>query len=140
MKNKKAWLYLGLAVVILGGVFYYALPKATLVYMTRASRAGAVSDQESYVLGEKLLCQANGEDKCRVNVFLADSNGLAVPDKEVVLRVGEGVQVTAVNKLSDKLGKASFDLTSKTERQYQVAADVEGKRLSRTVTVTFKNQ
>jgi len=137
MKNKKGIVLVVLFLVVLGGVFYYALPKMTVGFMTRASRVGDVDNQMSYVIGEKLLCKADGVDKCAVDVFLADREGLPVMGKKVNLDGIDGVK--ALNDVSDKLGQASFELVSVIEGQYQISAMVEGKKLSRTVTITFKN-
>ena len=137
MKNKKGIVFVLLFLAVLGGVFYYALPKMTVGFMTRASRVGDVDNQMSYVIGEKLLCKADGLDKCAVDVFLADREGLPVMGKKVNLA---GInEINALNDTSDKLGKTSFELVSDTEGQYQISASVEGKKLSRTVTITFKN-
>jgi hypothetical protein len=137
MKNKKAFIRNAVFVLLVGGLFAWALPRVTLTYMTRASRVGDVENQTSYVIGEKILCKADGIDKCRVNVFAADGEGLAVQGKKVLLSGLDDIKT--VNNETDKFGKASFDLSSKKEGQYQISATVDGKKLSKTVTVTFKN-
>lgn len=137
MKNKKGVLFLVLFLAVLGGGFYYALPKMTVNYLTRASRVGSVSSNMSYVIGEKLLCKADGIDKCTVDVFIADDEGLPIMDKKISLKGIETVK--AINDVTDKLGKASFELVSSKEGQYQIFATVEGKTLSRSVTITFRN-
>lgn len=137
MKNKKGLMYFVLFLIVLGGVFYYALPKMTVSILTRASRVGDVSSNMSYVIGEKLLCKADGVDKCVVDVFIADDEGLPIVGKKISLK---GIDtVKALNDVTDKLGKASFELVSSKEGQYQVFAMVEGKTLSRSVTITFRN-
>ena len=137
MKNKKGLMYFVLFLIVLGGVFYYALPKMTVSILTRASRVGDVSSNMSYVIGEKLLCKADGVDKCVVDVFIADDEGLPVVGKKISLK---GIDtVKALNDVTDKLGKASFELVSNKEGQYQIFAMVEGETLSRSVTITFRN-
>lgn len=137
MKNKKGLLYFVLFLSVLGGVFYYALPRMTVNILTRASRVGDVSSNMSYVIGEKLLCKADGLDKCIVDVFIADDEGLPVLGKKISLKGIDNVK--AIVDVTDKLGKASFELVSSVEGQYQIFAVVEGKTLSRSVTITFRN-
>jgi len=137
MKNKKGLMYVAFFMVVLGGVFYYALPKMTVSFMTRASRVGDVDNQTSYVIGEKLLCKADGKDECGVDVFVADKDGLAVQDKKVSLTGADFIR--AKSEVTDKYGQAKFGIVSKTEGQYQLTATVDGIKLARTVTITFKN-
>lgn len=137
MKNKKGIVYLVLFLAVLGGGFYYALPKMTVNILTRASRVGEMDNQMSYVIGEKLLCKADGIDKCIVDVFIADNEGLPIMGKRISLKGIETVK--AINEVTDKLGKASFEVVSSSEGQYQIFAMVEGKALSRSVTITFRN-
>lgn len=138
MKNKSLLIKVAVFVLIVGGLFAWALPRMTVTYMTRASRVGEVENQMSYVIGEKILCKADGIDVCRVNVFAADADGLAVQGKKVVLSGLEAIKAVKGNE-TNEFGKVAFDLSSSKEGQYQISATVDGKRLSKTVTVTFKN-
>ncbi len=47
--------------------------------------------------------------------------------------------IEAVNALSDKNGKVSFELTSTTEGQFKINAMYGGSQLPQTIVVTFRN-
>lgn len=131
---------------ILGGIFLAAvlvlflsitvIPKA-LVSLTRASGSGSVSVSSSYVLGQKILAKADGEDKCYVVVFLLDKNGRGVAGKSAELEGMSGI--TKLNDLSDEKGQITFEMASATEGQFKLTANYSGVDLPQTVTVTFRN-
>jgi len=128
--------------VVLGAGFVYfsatSLVPKILVTMTKAAPATKVSLSNSYVLGAKILCKADGIDKCAVNVFLSDADGRPVPGKGVLLSA-EGADVTPQNAQTDQMGKAGFTLVSKVEGQVEVKALVGGVKMEKAVTVTFRN-
>lgn len=138
---KKGYVWLGVGLVALAGVYYLAwqaLPRA-LVTMTKGTPGLYVSIKDSYVIGEKILARADGKDKCIVNVFLVDNRGRAVPSKSVVLSGMEGLtEAGGGTATTDNDGKASFELTSTKEGQFRVTAMVEGVPLPGGVTVTFR--
>jgi len=128
-------------VVVLGAGFTYFsatsfVPKM-LVTLTKAAPATKVSFGSSYMLGSKILCKADGLDRCNVNVFLSDAESHPVPGKEVSL-LAEGAKVSTLEGKSDQLGKVSFDLTSEVEGQVKVVALVDGVPMEKTVVVTFR--
>lgn len=130
---------------ILGGIFVAAalvlflattiIPQA-LVNLSQASSSGSVSVSSSYVLGQKLLAIADGEDTCVVNVFLLDKNGRGVAGKSVELEGMGGI--TKLNDLSDEKGQISFEMVSAIEGQFKLSANYSGVDLPQTVTVTFR--
>ena len=104
------------------------------------SQAGVgvrVSLADSYVIGERILARADGEDKCLVNVFLMDEAGRPVPGKTVswvgMEDMGENSGVT------DKNGRVSLELVSDKEGQFKIEAMAEGVGLPQGVTVTFRD-
>lgn len=126
-----------LSMVALSLVFVYYLaavqvPKI-LISTTKASVAKRLSVSDSYVIGEKILAKADGEDKCLVNVFLLDEDGKGISGKGVDL-VGMK-DIKAKNNLSDKDGKIGFEIISKEEGQFRV----ESPMLNKGVTLTFRN-
>jgi len=130
---------LGVVAVSVVGIYYLAssvIPRA-LITATKASVGVTVSLADSYVIGEKILARADGEDKCRVNVFLMDREGRAVPGKEVEMTGMEGI--VTEKAISDTNGKVSFEMSSNKEGQYDLKAMVGGAEMSRGVTVTFRN-
>lgn len=111
------------------------IPKA-LVSLTRASSSEVVSVPNSYLLGQKILAKADGEDKCLVVVFLLDKSGRGVAGKSVEL---EGMDnITKLNSVSDEKGQVTFDMTSAKEGQFKLTANYSGVNLPQTVTVTFR--
>ena len=127
--------------VVLGAGFVYfsatSLVPKILVTMTKAAPATKVSFGNSYMLGSKVLCKADGVDNCVVNVFLSGVDSRPVSGKTVSL-LAEGVEVSPVSSRTDQVGKASFALTSKIEGQVKVTASVDGVPMERTVAVTFR--
>ena len=147
MEKKKSLNIKARPILITGGVvggllllFFLAnsvIPKA-LVTLTRASSSGQVVVNGSYLLGEKILARADGEDANKINVFLLDKNGKPVQGKSVDL-TGMTSGVKQINDLSDATGKVSFSLTSTTEGQYKINANYNGQELPQTIVVTFRN-
>lgn len=140
MENKKklpvkmGLIVLGLAIT--GYLSVFMVPRM-LVTMSKAAPATKVSISSSYVLGEKMLAKADGDDKCVVNVFVLDSSGKGVIGKSVVLEGIKDIKPDVSKTNSD--GKVTFKLGSTTEGQFPITAMVEGVALPRTVTVTFRN-
>jgi len=121
----------GIALVFYLGSF--VVPRVLLTLASRASSAQKVSVKNSFLLGEKIMAKADGEDKCVVNVFVLDANGEGI--------LGRRVQLSGLGSLdavSDNLGKATFELTSKIAKQYELAASVNGAPLGKTMKVTFR--
>ena len=140
MKIKRAWLLKGgIALLALAVMFFLAVKVVPNVLVT-VSRAGVgtrVSLADSYVIGERLLARADGEDKCRVNVFLMDEQGRSVPGKKVVLTGMIGILED--EGISDKNGKVSYEMVSEKEGQFELRAVIEGVEIPQRVTVTFRN-
>lgn len=130
---------LGVATGVAG--MYFAATRLVpnvLVTLTQAEPEKIVSMADSLVLGEKILARADGTDTNVVNVFVLNTDLQGVADKQVFLSSSGGLIDEAV-KLTDKDGKASFEIRSEVEGQFEVSAAVEGAPLSRGVTVTFRN-
>jgi len=111
----------------------FVVPRA-LTTLSRANSVAKVSIKNSFLIGEKIMAKADGVEKCIVNVFVLDADGKGVVGKQVQLS-GLG----SFSKVSDNLGKASFELTSTIAKQYELTASVNGVLLGNTVTVTFRN-
>jgi hypothetical protein len=133
--KKKAIIAGGIFLASMLLVFYlgsFVVPKA-LITLTKASGSAKVSGKNSFLLGEKILARADGEDKCVVNVFVLDADGKGMANKQVQLSgLGEMVGMT------NSLGKASFELTSRVAKQYELMASINGEVLGKTLKVTFR--
>ena len=135
----KTVVWLGVSLFSLVAVYYLAssvIPRV-LVSVSQAGVGVRVSLADSYVIGERILARADGEDKCLVNAFLMDEEGRPVPGKMVgwvgMENMGESSGVT------DKNGRVSLELVSDKEGQFKIEAMVEGIGLPQGVTVTFRD-
>lgn len=136
--NKSLIVTMSGAFLIIVFILYLAtsvLPK-TLVVLTRASFSEKVVTSNSYLIGEKILAKADGEDSCVVSVFLLDKNSKAVKGKNVEL---VGIENVTPSGVSDNDGKITFKLTSVEEKQYRINANYSGQQLPQTIVVTFRN-
>jgi len=108
-----------------------------LVTLTKAAASDSIVVANSYLIGQKILAKADGEDTAVVNVFLLDKNGRGVAGKGAELIGIDNVKV--VNEASDSDGKVTFQITSKTEGQFKVNAVAGTQQLPQTITLTFRN-
>lgn len=137
-KNKSLIVTMGGALLVIVFILFLAisvLPK-TLVTLSRASFSDRVEVSNSYLIGEKILAKADGEDNCIVSVFLLDKNGKAVKGKNVELT---GMDNIPASTPSDNDGKITFRLTSVEEKQYSIRASYSGQTLTQTIVLTFRN-
>jgi len=128
------------------GLFFtakYLLPRA-LVYLTQAAKPSKYSLSNSYLFGAPLSAVADGQTKIRVSAFLLNDEGRGVPEKQISLDVvpkGEtsgSPQVKDVQPVTDKFGKAVFEVSSTFSGQYVATGVVDGMEIPQTVTLTFK--
>lgn len=136
--NGKLALVIGGVILSLGVIYFvaaYAVPRV-LVTMTKAAPAVKVSFTQSKIIGGKILAAADGEDKCRVNVFVMDESGRAVVGKAVALSGMETIEPSS--GVSNASGLVSFEMTSKEAGQFELMATVEGLPLPKGVRVTFR--
>jgi hypothetical protein len=137
--KKKKYVTLGLVSLGLVAIYFMAafvVPRM-FVTLTKAAPATRVSVADSYILGQRILARADGKDKCLINVFILDKSGKGVQGKRVVLEGVEGIN--AIKDMTGSDGKASFEITSVEEGQYNITAMVEGIPLTKQVRVTFRN-
>lgn len=138
LKNKSFILTFGVVLLAIIFILYLAtsvIPK-TLVTLSRASFSDKVVVSNSYLIGEKILAKADGEDNCIISVFLLDKNSKAVKGKNVELT---GMDNIVPGRVSNDDGKVTFNLTSTVEGQYQINANYSGQPLPQTIVVTFRN-
>ncbi len=120
----------GLALLVYLGT---SLVPRALVTLTKAGSAQKVSIKNSILIGQKIMADADGEEKCVVNVFVLDSEGKGIKGKTVELS-GIGIY----QKITDSMGQATFEVTSTVAGQYNLMAMVDGAYLPKSLTVTFK--
>ena len=138
---KLALIFLAIISLLLTAKFL--LPRA-LVYLTQAARSSKISLANSYVFAAPLVVAADGQSKIRVNVFVLNDEGLGVADKRVDLSLrpkipgGKNAQVRVLQPVTDKYGKAVFEVASTVPGQFVASASVGGVALPQTVTLTFR--
>jgi len=136
--NNKQMLMIGGIVLGIALVLFLSMSVVPniLVTLTKAAASEKVVTANSYMIGQKILAKADGEDKCIVNVFLLDKNGRGVAGKAVELSGMENI--VGLSPRTDNMGKITFEMTSKTAGQYKISASTAGGQLMQTVTVTFR--
>lgn len=137
-KNKSMLITISVAFLAIVFILYLAtsvLPRV-LVTLSRASFSDKVVVSNSYLVGEKILAKADGEDDCVISVFLLDKNDKAVSGKTVELT---GMENIPLSKASDSDGKITFNLKSTEEKQFKINASYGGQQLPQTIVVTFRN-
>ena len=147
-KNQKRnpLVVIGVLLISLIALFFLArsLIPQVIVYLTQAARPTNYSLSNSYVFGAPLSAEADGQTKVRVSAFLLNDEGKGVADKQVDLQVvpkadAAGTpQVSQVQPMTDKFGKAVFEVVSSTVGQYVATAVVDGMEIPQTVTLTFR--
>lgn len=139
--NLKLSLTIVAIIATIAGIYFLAssvLPRV-LTTLTKAAPATKLSIQNSLVIGVKILAKADGEDSCKINVFLLDDNNRGVSGKSVNLAGPSLIKIKTIgNSLSDSDGKVSFEIRSNTEGQFNLTAAVDTVPLQRGITVTFR--
>jgi len=107
-----------------------------LITLTKAAPSKRMSLDNSYVLGARILAKADDIDKCVVNVFVMDSDNKGVPGKTV--NISGDPKSLNQTVVTDKDGRANFEITSDKEGQFEVLAQVEGVALNQGVKITFR--
>lgn len=137
-KNNNIYIILLLGILGLVFIGFMAIKVIPNVFVTwtKAAPATKVSLANSYLLGGRILAKADGIDKCEVNVFVLDSSSKGVKGAMVTLSGMGGEELQTVSGTD---GKASFELTSLSEGQFTLLANINGSPLEKTLKVTFRN-
>jgi len=136
-------MFLGIGIIVSLLAIYFVsaeLVPRVLVTLTKAAPARKVSFGNSYVLGSKMLANADGTDTCVVNVFILDDRSQGVMGKNVTIASKDGLQAVVGNSsLTDDKGKATFEFTSMKEGIFELEASVDGVPMTQGVRITFRN-
>ena len=73
-----------------------------------------------------------------MTAFILDSQGKGVIGEVVFLGQDERLEITPVQTITDNLGRAIFDISSKTPVDYLIEARVGNKVLPQRVKVSFR--
>ena len=136
--NRKQMMTIVIVLVSIVVVFvlaYTVIPRA-LVLLTRAAPANRVSIENSYLLGDKILAKADGEEAVSVNVFLNDKSGKPIIGQTAEIEGSNNV--TKKNELSDNNGKVGFEIRSDKAGQQKIQALYQGVPIGQELVVTFR--
>ena len=137
MSNKKYLITIVFLIVAL--IFSVFLTLKTTIFLGRANstNSNVVVLENSYLFASPIQAKAGGDEKIRVTVFLLDSRGLGVSDREVDLVVEPSLDIKKIQAISDDSGRAVFDISSGMIRSYQVMARLNGRDLPQRIKVAF---
>jgi len=91
----------------------------------------------SYAFASPLKATTGGE-YIRITVYLLDSQGLGVPDKQVSLGSHSGLTITNGISLTDETGMFYFDITATQAGLYVIQPSVDGKDLNQRISIVFE--
>lgn len=123
-----------LSLVTLGGFVVYQ----SSLFTSRANlTATTFSADNSYVFATPLRAKANGLEKVRVTVFVLNAQGLGVLGRAVTLSNSENVFVDPLQPVTDNVGKAFFDLSTRTSGEYTIEVKVDNVLLPQKLQISF---
>jgi hypothetical protein len=104
---------------------------------TRASEELVPSSESSLIFAWPLNAKANGTDKVQINVFVRNSKNLPLNNKRVAFETSLGL-INSISDLTDKSGKATFELTSNQPGIAEIKALIDNQvQVKQTVTIKF---
>jgi flagellar basal body-associated protein FliL len=111
----------------------------TTIFSSKASNTNShlPVKENSYLFASPIQAKADGQEKIRVTVFLLDSNGLGVSQQPVTLQVPSSLQIETLQSTTDDLGKATFNLSSKTPGKYSISASTSTLTLTQKINLLF---
>ena len=102
------------------------------------STSSEVALENSYLFASPLTAQVVAKEKIRVTIFLLDSQGRGVYGKPVFLGQDERLQQTAIQAVTDELGRAIFDIVANVPGEYLIEARVDNQVIPQRVRVNFR--
>lgn len=106
---------------------------------TSAARASnqIISGESSLIFAWPLELNADGKDATLVTIFVRDSDGKAIADKNVRIQSTVG-QVEEPQAQTDKSGKALFHVSSTSPGVAEIQAVVDNTPIRRKISVKFE--
>jgi len=86
-----------------------------------------VSTENTYVVINPGRAQADGKDKIRVTIFVLNSQGLGVPNREVIMGVNPSLVATNVQDTTDTAGEAIFEYNANAPGEYYLDIKIHDK-------------
>jgi len=100
--------------------------------------AGDFSVQNSYIFASPYSSYADGKSIIRVTIVVLDYQGNQKPGLKTSLMSSGPVDIIAVNEVTDRSGRATFDVTSTKIGDYTINALVSNVSLLFPVSVSFQ--
>lgn len=105
--------------------------------ITRAKEDLATSERNTVVLAWPLRLPADGKSKCKITVFVRSTNGKPLSNKNVTLTSSSGA-IDPSLVISDKEGKAEFQLSSSTPGIAEIEATADNLKVIQKISVKFE--
>ncbi len=106
--------------------------------MIKAKEENVISPDKSKIFVWPLTSTSDGKNNARITVFTKDTNDLPMDGKKVTLSTNLGT-IKAINDLTDKNGKAEFDISSNIEGIAEIKALIDNQvYINKSITVKFK--
>ncbi len=135
---KKKIFFIILLVFLALIVFIYLWLSESTLFSRKASAAQQnFSPENSYVFVTPLKALANNQEQIRVTVFILNNQGLGVSGKAINLVNQPGLNIQAVQAVSDSYGKAVFDVSASQKGDYYLEVDVGMIKLNQKAHLTF---
>jgi hypothetical protein len=112
--------------------------KDSIKTFTRAATESVVSSDKSLIFSWPKTIKADGKETASVDVLVRNAETTPVANKHVVLSTTVGT-INNNNQLTDKLGHATFSISSDTKGVAEISATVDGStQLINKVSVKFE--
>lgn len=134
MSKRYLVIFIILIIALIGSV---TLVLRTTVFINKATVDTTVVLENSYLFASPIQAKADGLEKVRLTIFLLDGRGLGVPNQTVTINVSPLVTLQESQNVTDESGKAIFDLSSSTNKTFNVSAQVGNKTLPQQVKIVF---
>lgn len=99
---------------------------------------GSLVLENCYLFASPLQARADGQEKIRVTIFALSNQGKGISGEAVFLGEDNRLELTAVQSVTDELGRALFDLSSTVVGEYLIEARVGNQVLPQKVRVSFR--
>lgn len=135
---KKILLLLTVAVLALIGFTSFFWLYEVQFKVGRASISSySFSIDNSYIFLTPLRARANNQEKIRLTVFVLNNQGLGVTGKKVQISSNIGLNIEAIQGLTDSYGKAFFDISSSKAGEFFLEVTVDETALKQKAHLTF---
>jgi len=138
---KKTFLLLAIIFFLLISVFLivFFLSRRTS-FFGRAFNPAPTTDviANSYLFASPLQAKADGREKIRITIFILSDQGRGISGQPVFLGQNARLKVTAIQSVTDDLGRAIFDVSASSPGEYFIEARAANKLLPQRVRVNFR--